>query len=87
MGEFRRPKLLGEVSGIQLTELGSQTGLVLNVNFTKDPALGLEEGGVGFASVMGSKGGSLLEVRADGIREEFRIIFVILSMTKLQEFS
>jgi len=66
VGEFRRPKLLGEVSGIQLTELGSQTGPVMYLNFTKDPALGLEEGGVGFASVMGSKGGSFLEVRADG---------------------
>jgi hypothetical protein len=73
VGEFRRPKLLGEVSGIQLTELGSQTGPVLNVNFTKDPFLGLAEGGVGFASVMGSKGGSLLELRADGRRKEFRI--------------
>ena len=37
--EFRRPKLLGEVSRTQLTELGSQAGPVLNVNFTKDPRL------------------------------------------------
>jgi len=77
---------MGEVSGIQLTELGSQTGPVLNVKFTKDPALGLEEGGVGFTSVMGSKGGSLLEVRADGKRNS-GYGFVILSMRKLQEFS
>jgi hypothetical protein len=74
---------MGEVSGIQLTELGSQTGPVLNVNFTKDPALGLEEGGVGFTSVMGSKGGSLLEVLADGKRKEFRIGFCDIKHEKV----
>jgi hypothetical protein len=87
VGEFRRPKLLGEVSGIQLTELGSQTGPVLNVNFTKDPALGLEEGGSALLR--------LWEVRVAHCSRSVQMAkeknseygFVILSMRNLQEFS
>lgn len=83
VGELRRPKFLGEVSGIQLTELGSRTGPVLNVNFTKDPALGLEVGGFGFASVVGNRGGSLLRSVQMVEEKNSGYGFMILSMRKL----